>query len=414
LAKVSGYAELATAPLLFVGHSAGGPQAHDMAVKYAERCFGLVQYRGGGPWHGATPVAAKIPSLMMVGQFDEFGGGMRDENGREGAWEGSVAGMTSYRATNEARLASIVVESGAGHFAWSDRNAAYLALFLKKAGQAIGKPVDPKTGWVTSLDLRQAKQALPAGTSEGTGNWHFDEELAKATLAYHVGLAGKQDQFIKWTDGFWVDAGTRYFFTGLKWIGDGQTFEVHPVYADKYPSQQGGPRWPKAGEPVGHSNAPIRIKPVSGPIVVTGTNTFRVQFDELAPATEGAGRTTFMAFSEGDAEYRYTEHVGMMPRGFGGHKAGKPQVITFSPIGNIKMGSGPVELQATSDAEVKVEYHIASGPAVIEAGKLKIAEVPARAQFPIKIIVVAYHYGSGVAPQVQTSSPVTQEVLLEK
>ena len=419
LAQVSGYAELATAPLLFVGHSAGGPQAHDMAVKYADRCFGLVQYRGGGPWHGAKPIAPGIPSLMMVGQFDEFGGMMRDENGRENAWESSCEGMASYRSTNEARLASVVVEPGAGHFAWSDRNATYLALFLKKAGATIGRPIDFKSGWLTDLNLRPAGESAAYAAykgDKGKTSWHFDEELAKATLAYRVGLTGKKDQFIKWNDGFWVDAGTRYFFLNLKWVGDGQTFEVHPAYADTYPAPQqgGGPRWAQTGQPAGHSTAPIQLKQVSGPVVPTGTNTFRVQFDNLASVSEGVGRVTFMAYSVGDAEYRYTEQVGMMPRGFGGLNAGKEQAITFPAIGNLKAGSTLVELKATSDVGLPVEYFVAYGPATIEAGKLKLAEIPSRATFPVEVKVVAYQFGSGVEPKAKAAKPVEQVIKIEK
>ena len=44
--------------------------------------------------------------------------------------------------------------------------------------------------------------------------------------------------------------------------------------------------------------APIFVKQVSGPIVATRENSFRIRYDELAPATENA-RITFMAFSEG-------------------------------------------------------------------------------------------------------------------
>jgi len=415
-AKMSGYAELTTAPLMFVGHSAGGPQAHDAAVKFADRCFGLVQYRGGGPWNGAA-VPAKIPSLMMVGQFDEFGGSMRDANGREGAWEGAVDGMAGYRAADETRLASVVVEPGAGHFAWSDRNADYLALFIKKAGAVIGKPVDHKTGWLTPLDLRAGTECARYADYKGDkakANWHFDEELAKATLAYHRGLAGKKDQFIKWSDGHWVDAGARYFFTGLKWVGDGQTFEVHPAYADKPPAQPGGPRWPVPAEPLGHSTAPILIKQVSGPLVVTGANTFRVQFDSLAPVTEGVGRVTFMAYSVGNAEYRYTEQVGMMPRGYGGLNAGKEQTLTFADIGNLKANSAPVELKATSDAGLKVEFYVAHGPAVIEDGRLKFTDIPARASYPIELKIVAYQFGSGVEPKIKAAKPVEQVIQIEK
>ena len=75
LAKVSGYHDLIVAPLMFIGHSAGGPQAKALAVKMQARCFGLVQYRGGVP-SGTDPVPPGIPVLMMVGQFDEFGGTM--------------------------------------------------------------------------------------------------------------------------------------------------------------------------------------------------------------------------------------------------------------------------------------------------------------------------------------------------
>jgi hypothetical protein len=426
LAKVSGYRELSVAPLMFVGHSAGGPAAQRWAGEMADRCFGLVQYRGGLP-AGITGV----PALAMVGQFDEFGGQMRDETGRENAWEGAVDGIASMRATNTASLASIVTEPGAGHFAWSNRNAVYLSLFIRKAAAARipewnpdatepvkCKVVDPASGWLTSLDLRHAADIKPAPVSDYAGDkartsWHCDRELAEANVAYHTGLAGKKDQFIKWSDPHWVDAGARYFFTKLAWVNDGQTLEMHPVYAESYPAQNGGPRWPDAGKPVGHSNAPIKIKTVGGPLVVTGANTFRVQFDNVNPAAGGAG-ATFMAYSEGDDEYRYTEHVGMMPRGFRSLGAGRDQVIAFEPVGNLKPGSEPVKLNATSDAGVPVEFYVAFGPAEVVDGKLAIRELPKRASYPIAVKVVAWQFGRGIEPLVKTAAPVEQTILIEK
>ena len=138
-----------------------------------------------------------------------------------------------------------------------------------------------------------------------------------------------------------------------------------------------------------------------------------MRYDNLAPATEGA-RVTFMAYNVGDAEYRYTETVGMMPRGFNGLKNGKEQTITFPPIGNLKVGSAPVELKAISDSGLPVEYYVASGPATVENGRLKISEIPHRAVFPLSVKVVAYQFGSGVAPQFQTAAPVEQTLLIEK
>ncbi|HUT32561.1 MAG TPA: hypothetical protein VNE39_03690 [Planctomycetota bacterium] len=431
LGTASGCRELSVAPLLFVGHSAGGPQAKACAVKMAARCFGLVQYRGGVPG-GGEPVPPGVPALMMIGQFDEFGGTMRDEAGRE-TWEGGRDALAAYRAQAERNLASIVVEPGAGHFAWSDCNAAYLALFLRKAAQARipdwpldakepvkCKEIDHRTGWLTDLAIKAKGEFDPAPYGEYRGDrakaaWHFDKEMAEATIAYHAGGFGKQDQFIKWNDPFWVDAGTRFFFTKLKWVGDGQTFEVHPVYADAYPSQhQGrGPRWLDAGKPAGHSAAPILVRQVSGPVVATGPNTLRIQYDALAPATEGS-RVTFLAYSTGDRDYRYTEQVGMMPRGFAGLKAGKDQTITFPPLGNLKADGGPVELKATSDSGLPVEYYVACGPAIVVDGKLKVAELPARAAFPIPVKVVAWQFGSGVEPLVKTATPVEQAIQIER
>ena len=432
LAKASGYGELAAAPLMFVGHSAGGPQAKARAIQMAARCFGLVQYRGGGPG-GAAPLPPGIPALMMVGQFDEFGGTMRRGDGRE-CWEASRDHIAAYRAQGEGNLASLAVEPGAGHFAWSDRNAAYLALFIRKAARAripaawptdARQPValnqiDPRSGWLTGLALTAEGEAQPAAYGEYRGDkakaaWHFDREMAEATVAYHAAGLGKKDQFIRWDDPHWVDAGARFFFTKLQWVGDGQTFEVHPVYADTYPSQHKGrgPRWPKAGQPVGHSATPIRVRHVSGPVVATGPNTLRMRYDGLAPAT-GRSRVTFLAYSLGDADYRYTEQVGMMPRGFRGLTRGKPQAIAFPPIGSLKADSPPVPLKATSDAGLPVEYYVASGPARVVDGRLTIAELPARAAFPVAVTVVAYQFGRGVAPLVRTATPVEQTIRIEK
>jgi hypothetical protein len=238
--------------------------------------------------------------------------------------------------------------------------------------------------------------------------------LADATLAYHQGFE-KKDQFVRWTDPYWVDAGVRCFFNNLKWVGDGQTFEVGAAYADKYPANQPdgkGPKWTKAGEPVGHASAPIKFRPVYGAIVSVGENRFRVQFDNLSPAADGA-KCNFLAYSDGDAEYRYTETIGMSPRGLTVLKEGKVQTITFPKI-ELPADGSPVELKATSDSGLKVEYYVASGPAEIRDGKLVITDVPARATFPIELKVVAYQYGSGVAPKVTTAAPVEQILPLAK
>lgn len=423
-AAKSGYSDIAIAPLMFVGHSAGGGPAQKLAASMGERCFGLIQYRGGMP-SADSPIPKGIPSVAMMAQFDEFWGTMRNEEGFE-SWQRALQYIRSFRAADARNLGSFVVEPGAGHFPWSNRNAEYLALFISKAAKAripadwqngaetspALKEIDHAAGWLTGFNLKENPECAAFNDYQGDKaetSWHFDEEMARATMAYHQGLTGKKDQFIKWNDPHWVDAGARFFFTKLTWIDDGQTLKVHPVYADKIPSQYNGqgPRWPNAGEPAGHSSAPIKIKPIAGPLVATGSDTLRFQYSALSPAGSRA-RITFLAYSEGDEEYRYTEHVGMMPRGFKGLNRGKSQTITFPELADMKADSKPQKLSATSDAEVDVEYYVAYGPAVIEDGYVKLSEIPARATFPIEVKVTACHFGSGVQPEIKTANPVEQ------
>jgi len=422
LATTTGYAELATAPLMFVGHSAGGPAAQRLAAEHADRCFGLVQYRGGAPG-GQRPLPPQIPALMMMGQFDEFGGLMRDAEGNE-QWERGAQAMTDYRKADPAHLGAIAVEPGAGHFAWSDRNAKYLALWITKAAEAqlpkqpaeapgVITRIDPATGYLSDMRLKGPQHpAAPYADYTGPKDeaaWHFDKEMAEATAAYHDGLTGRKDQFITWADRYWVDAGARYFFMDIKWVGDGQTFEVHPKYAEAYPSQHNGqgPHWHRSGQPAQNSGAPIKVKKVAGPVEPVGDNRFRWKHNNLTPAG-GRERVTFMAYSAGDDEFRYTEQVGMLPRGFKGLTKGADQTLTFPPIDDVTTSTGPIELNAVSSAGLPVSYYVAYGPAQIIDGKLVLKDVPTRAVFPIPVKVVAYQFGSGVDPQVKTAQPAEQ------
>ena len=447
LAAKSGYSELSSAPLFLVGHSAGGPQARQSAASMPERTFGLMQYRGGGPWAGppltqpaTTPatspaeryVPASVPCLMMVGQFDEFGGTNRDENGREHPWQNPRDDLVAQRAAQPDSLWSMVVEPGAGHFGWSERNARYLALFIQKAAAARipatlpsdgAAPklltIDPRKGWLSDMTLKPMSKIPPAPFDQFTGtkansSWHFDEELAKASAAYHEGL-DRKDQFIKWEDPYNVDAGVRFFFSKPKWVDDGTTLEVHPVYWQTVPvpPQGSGPRWLNPGTPVGNSGVPIQVKTVAGPLRAAGDHKFRIYYDALSGATEG-GRITFMAYSLGNEGFRYTEQVGMLPKNFGPNPKGRDNTITFPPIGKLKVGAAPVSLKATTDSGLKVEYYVAEGPATIADGQLRITEVPVRAKFPVTIRVVAWQFGSLVEPLVKSATPVEQEVVLEK
>ena len=100
-----------------------------------------------------------------------------------------------------------------------------MALFIRKAAQARILPegdsvklneIDYRRGWLSDLsfETRDHFDAAPYDEYKGDRSkaaWHFDKETAKATVAFHTGRFGKKDQFIKWEDPYWVDAGTRFF-----------------------------------------------------------------------------------------------------------------------------------------------------------------------------------------------------------
>ena len=208
LAKKSGYAELEGAPMFFFGHSAGGPQARDRAAALWPHCFGLVQYRGGDPSGGpddGMAVGPGVPTLMMAGQFDEFGGVMRTEDGIEPTWNRSVTALEKQRTADPGNLAGLAVEPGAGHFAWSERSARLFSLFLEKAARAripeefpddpaeptVCREIDPRSGWLVDPRLDAEDRHEAASVSEYAGDpekaaWFFDQEMAEAVEEYQV------------------------------------------------------------------------------------------------------------------------------------------------------------------------------------------------------------------------------------
>ena len=103
----------------------------------------------------------------------------------------------------------------------------------------------------------------------------------------------------------------------------------------------------------------------------------------------------------------------MLPRGFSGLKKGREQTITFPKPGNLKVRGVPIQLGASSDSGLPVEYYVAHGPATIDGSKLQIAELPARVQLPISVKVVAYQFGSGVEPLFKTATPVEHTIRVE-
>ena len=76
-------------------------------------------------------------------------------------------------------------------------------------------------------------------------------------------------------------------------------------------------------------------------------------------------------------------------------------------------GTDVVELRAESDCGLPVRYYVKEGPAEVESGhRLRLTRIPPRAQFPVKVTVVAWQYG--LPGKVQTDEPVERSFYIVK
>jgi pimeloyl-ACP methyl ester carboxylesterase len=62
--------ELATIPILFVGHSQGGCTAYGFSRAHGARVAGFVTMKGGCHNPGPAQAAATVPGLLLIGRFD--------------------------------------------------------------------------------------------------------------------------------------------------------------------------------------------------------------------------------------------------------------------------------------------------------------------------------------------------------
>jgi hypothetical protein len=428
LAQASGYREIAVAPLCSYGHSVSSIFARNVAFWQPSRCFAAVLLKGGFgfPASDADASAAGVPILLVNGQFEEFGPGpsgvLRDYEDRECAWKNTAKKLPQVRAKDERYLISLLIEPGSTHFPWTEPVANCVAPFLKKAAQRripdwpvdATQPVkcvelDPASGALTSSSLGKP-DAPAAACKDFKGDpkqafWHLDLELAQASDAFHAGLVGRKPQFVT----FAGPAGTpivvghdmRMKIAPL-WTG-ADTFKVAGIFLDAAPK-----KYPPVEGPAGHAEGAVLFRVFCGPIQQTGADTFRV-----APDARCGQRAFVLAYHPGDATYRYAEQPASIniPARL---TQGKTQTIAFAAVGSTKAGGFPLKLQAASDAGLPVRLCVVSGPAVMDGDTVKLAEIPKRAAYPLKLTVTAHQYGSAVEPLVQSAEPVTREILIER
>jgi hypothetical protein len=191
---------------------------------------------------------------------------------------------------------------GEGHFASTDKKAAFLGFYIEKAanyrlparypeqGSLVLRTVNPKTsGWLVPAwrgNTVPGVRPAPVGVYKGNPDsafWCFDEETARLIMAYESAYRNLRPQALGYLQlGRVVPQHETHQQVDLRFLPDpdGRSFTLDARYLDTVP---GGSHFPSSwaglpiGAPVGHSACAgaIRIERVSGPLVKTGPGVFR-------------------------------------------------------------------------------------------------------------------------------------------
>jgi hypothetical protein len=436
LAEVSGYDELAVAPVVPLGHSALASYPWNFAAWNPARTLAVVSVHGDAPQTALTGNGQPnadwgdrnldgIPGLLVIGEYEWM--------------EERVTPALKFLAAHPATPIALLAEPGHGHFDYSDELVRFLALFIRKAAEArlpekwpsgeapALKLVDPHDGWlVERWHLNQGRTVRPAPCTQYQGDaseafWAFDREMALATQNYFAGQPGKLPQLLGFVqDGNVVPQTESHQQVNLKFepADDGVTFHLGATFLDTVDGgSRNTTRWTALppGSPLGHArgSAPVVISRIAGPLAKLGPDTFRVCFDRINSTPDRRNSDLWLlAAHPGDAKYKSMVQQALLK--LPAFNTGAEQHINFDKIPDQNAGVKSLRLHATSDSGRKVYYYVREGPAEIEGDTLRFTPIPRRAKFPVKMAVVAWQLGSAGDPKLKSAEPVTQEFFLTK
>jgi poly(3-hydroxybutyrate) depolymerase len=174
------HAELAEAPLLLWGMSAGGEFNYEFVAWKPERVAAFVVNKGGIYYSALLSRAAReVPGILFVGEKD---------------LDSRINTITGLFAVNRrgGALWGFAAEPGVAHEVARSRDLATIlyadALKLRVNGTSL-KPLDPKSGYVADLKARTFQPAADAPAQTERTAWLPTLKVAKAWQAVVTGQA---------------------------------------------------------------------------------------------------------------------------------------------------------------------------------------------------------------------------------
>ncbi|GAB3740758.1 hypothetical protein GCM10028816_48390 [Spirosoma lituiforme] len=421
LADVSGYSELAIAPVVPLGHSALASYPWNFAAWNPGRTLAIVSVHGDAPqtnltgsgrpnpdWAGRT--IDGVPGLMVMGEYEW--------------WEDRLKPAFAYVTNHPKTPFSLLADAGRGHFDYSDAMVRYLALYIQKAAQyrlpkqknqadtVILTPIDPQKGWLMD---RWRKDSLPTAApapyqsykgDKRVASWCFDGEMARATEAIYRQARAKKPQYLGFRqNGQFLKPTKGHANYQLPFLPDtdGITFYLSSVLTDTS----------RVRVTTAHARTPIRIDRICGPVRKLNDTTFQLSFYRMGfNNPKRSNDIWLLASNDGDANYKSIVQQADLRFPIA-NKDGKSQTITFPAIPDQQLATKSLRLRAVSSASLPVHYYVKAGPAIVEGNRLVLTPIPPRSRRPVAVTVVAWQYGTSVGDKVQSATPVEQTFLIQ-
>lgn len=424
LAQISGFPEIANAPVIATGHSAQGQFAWRFAQWAPNRTIAAIPIK--------TVLLPSdldlkgVPLLYIVGQTTEWPQYRDNRIGdRDFFWPVVRNTALALRTKDRELRLAVAVDPGGGHFDWSDQLGRLLALYIHKACAArlpphftvSSKPpalraIHYEEGWLLDAGGMSPDRfaAAPVASYLGSSHeayWVFDRETANAIEDLQGDRNPRKRQMLSFNqDGHILPVAIQGFAAlAFEPDSDGITFHLVPSYLASVPVQL-----IDGGTALGHADEPIHLNLLTGPIVQTGPSTFAFALSRESGADgwieERANQT---------AEYRKAVQPGKIT--LKGVSVGAPQQIHFEKIESHATNRPLILLHASSDAGLPVRFYVVSGPARVDGDHLTLTEFPRSGAQQIQVIVTAYQLGraaSGSQTAIQQADPVTQQFMITR
>lgn len=410
LGDKSGYNELATVPIIPMGHSAMATFPWNFALANPERTLAIISLKGDAPTTNLTGSGRPnidwgdrnivgIPGVMIMGEY-EF-------------WEDRrTPGFNYLKKNPDTTPLTFYADAGRGHFDATASLIAFLSDYIEQAykrrvdpSSLILKPIDVKNGLLMDVWRKDSLPQYPAAIYEQyKGNrfkalWVFNKQMVrKIENNYRRSRFKKVRELGFQLQGKPVEKQQTHANYHLDFIpeSDGLTFHVKAI-------------------DVSGDREEVTLDRICGPFMKLNDTTFRIQFDKIGMNNpKRSNDLWFLAHVDTDNIYKYAVQQANMRIPMK-NEEGNVQEIDFTTITDVTLGAKTVSLHATSSMQLPVAFYVKSGPAYIENGKLHFTKAPPRAKFPIAVEVVAWQYGIATESlKVKTAEPVFRTFYIQR